>query len=327
VPQAVWLAIEAALSEAAPSLSADPYYGLVLHNGALYADAHLFGRLALATFTRPGFPREAMARRARFAAMQKALLVEVLVGLVCAERPPSFPVRRAILRQIEDLSMPDDLEEQTVEFARRAFEKPPSPGPVLQGVRSADMRRFVVEQVVLSSLVEGRRSPREQAWTMALAGQLGFDEDRMHAIELEMAEFYASHREVVDAFTLTAGAEVMGEELVDTMSGQLRKNYRRLLKEIRDTGELSVLLTKAARGQSLSREERSKMRAQLLEVAKTVPALAIFAAPGGLLLLVALAKVLPPDVLPAWVTDRDDELEAPPPELPRAGLRGKRRPA
>jgi hypothetical protein len=38
-------------------------------------------------------------------------------------------------------------------------------------------------------------------------------------------------------------------------------------------------------------------------VAKAIPALAIFAAPGGLLLLVALAKVLPFNLLPSAFQD------------------------
>ena len=43
------------------------------------------------------------------------------------------------------------------------------------------------------------------------------------------------------------------------------------------------------------------MKAQLIDLAKAVPALAIFAAPGGMLLLPLVAKLLPFSVLPsAW---------------------------
>lgn len=41
------------------------------------------------------------------------------------------------------------------------------------------------------------------------------------------------------------------------------------------------------------------MRQELIDLAKAIPALAIFAAPGGLLLLAALAKVLPFSLLPS----------------------------
>jgi DnaJ-domain-containing protein 1 len=310
LPEKLWQRVEEDLEARALSLAADPTYGLVLHNGAVYADANVFGRIAIAYFSRSTFPREAVERRLRFSATQKARLVEVLVGLVSAERKPGFPTRRAILRQIDDLQLPADLATSTREFARRAFERPPSMKRLTTGLRSRDVKRFLLEQTVLASLVDGRRSPREVAWTHELATQLGFSDAQLAELELTMAAFYRQHRNVVDVFTLSAGADVLGEEWIDTLSTQATRNYRALQKEIKKTGELSVLLARAARGQKLTGDEKKRMREQLLDVAKAVPALAIFAAPGGVLLLLALARVLPFDVLPSSFRDGaalDDE--------------------
>jgi hypothetical protein len=305
LPHKLWLSVESALETRALSLASDPYYGLVLHNGAVYADANLFGRIAAAYFSRSVFPRAVVERQVTFAAQQKARLVEVLVGLVSSERKPGYPVRRAILRQIDDLQLPDALADATREFARKAFDKPVPLERLTKGIRSTEMRRFIVEQTLLASLVDGRRSPREVEWTQALGKQLGFTPEQLKVMELEMAEFYRRHRDVVDVFSLSGGAEVMGEEWVDEMSNTMRKNYRALLKEVKETGELSRLLARVARGQKLSSEEKKLMREQLIDVAKAVPALAIFAAPGGLLLLLALAKVLPFDLRPSAF--REDE--------------------
>jgi hypothetical protein len=307
LPSKLWLRIEEIVEQRALSLAADPYYGLVLHNGAVYADANLFGRVAVEYFAGTTFPRQAVERRLIFAAQQKARLVEVLVGLVSAERKPGFPARRAILRQIDDLKLPDELADQTRDFARRAFEKPVAMKRLTSNLRSRDMRRFILEQTLLASLVDGRRSPREVEWTRALGAQLDFTVDEQRAMELAVADFYSKHRGVVDVFSLSGGAEVMGEEWVDELSTSARKNYRALIKEIRETGELSRLLARAARGKSLSREEKTAMREQLIDVAKAVPALAIFAAPGGILLLIALAKVLPFDLMPSSFRDEPDE--------------------
>lgn len=307
LPHKSWLTVEAALETRALSLASDPYYGLVLHNGAVYADANLFGRIAAAYFARSLFPRAVVERQVAFAAQQKARLVEVLVGLVSSERKPGYPVRRAILRQIDDLRLPDALADATREFARKAFDKPVPLARLTKGIRSSEMRRFIVEQTLLASLVDGRRSPREIEWTQALGKQLDFTPEQLRTMEVEMAEFYRRHRDVVDVFSLSGGAEVMGEEWVDKMSTTMRKNYRALLREVKETGELSRLLARAARGQKLTSEEKATMRAQLIDVAKAVPALAIFAAPGGLLLLIALAKVLPFDLRPSAFREDAEE--------------------
>jgi hypothetical protein len=299
LPAELWTAVEESLEEKAVSLGADPYYGLLLHNGAVYADAYLFGRLSIAYFSSNSFPRQAAERRLVLAAAQKARLGEVLGGLACAERKPGFPTRRAIVRQIDDLRLPEPWAETTREFARRAFERPPPVKRLAKGVKSQDLKRFILEQTVLASLVEGRRSPREVQWTSELAAQLGFEPAALKKLEVSMADFYRRHRDVVDVFTLADGAEVMGQEWVDELATTVRKNSRAIMKEIRKTGQLSVLLARAARGQALTPAEKRLVREQLLDVARAVPALALFAAPGGALLLLALARVLPTKLLPS----------------------------
>lgn len=325
LPEKCWRRVEDALEKRSISLSSDPYFGLLLHNGAVYADAFLFASVAAAYFTKAGFPKEAAHRRLRFAAAQKALLTRVLVGLATAERRPAFPARRAVLRQIDDLHLPDDLADATRAFTRRAFEKGVDVRGVLRDVRSREMKRFVLEQTVLASLVDGHRSPRELVWVRELAAALGVAPQELTAVELGVADFYARNRDVVDVFNMSAGAERMGDELVDALQSTVRKNYRRLLRELKETGELSVLLTRAARGQRLTSEEKRAMRQQLIDIAKVIPALAIFTAPGGVLLLVALARVMRFDLLPSAFREDPEE----PDEALEGGqvlsLRGRRR--
>jgi len=302
-----WSKVEAALEERALSLSGDPAYGLVLHNGALYADAQVFGRQAIDYFVRGTFEAEGGKRRFGLAAQQKALLVEVLTALWCVESTPSYSARRAILRQIEDLRLPAKLESSLRERVKRAFEKQPRLEQVVKGVRSRDMRQFIVAQTLLASLVDGHRSPQELAFIQELSTALYVSPEERQRIEVGVAEFYAKNRSVVDVFTLAPRAEVMGEQMVESIQRTAEKNFQRLMQELRETGELSLLLTKAARGHKLTDEEKRKMRAQLIDVAKAIPALAIFAAPGGLLLLVALAKVLPFNLLPSAFQDEPEE--------------------
>lgn len=311
-PKRLWSRVETALAERAMSLAGDPAYGLVLHNGAVYVDALTFGRQAIDYFSRGTLHRGFAERRLSSAARRKAVLVEVLAALSCSERQPSFPARRAILRQIEDLRLPSEIEDPLRARVKRFFDRKPSPRTVVRNIRGAETRRFLLQQAMLAARVDGRTSAEERAFLTSLAEQLGFEASEVARVELEVAEFYAQNRHVVDVFTVSAAAGVMGEEVVHSMQSALEKNFHRLMTEIRETGELSVLLTRAARGQKLSREEQRKMRAQLIDIAKAIPALAIFAAPGGVLLLVALAKVLPFSLLPsAFHEDASEEAEEP----------------
>ncbi len=303
--------VEVALERRAISLAGDPVYGLVLHNGALYADARMFGRQAIDYFARGHFQRAAAQRRIDFAARQKALLVEVLTGLACADREPSYAARRAILRQVEDLALPGAIQSELKVAVKRSFEHRLAVRARVSGVRSKDMKHFILEQALLASLVDGQRSLGERAFLQELADALHVPETEVHRLELEMAEFYARHRSVVDVFTVTAAAGLLGEDFVSRIQEALDKNFHAVMQEVRETGDLAVLLAKAARGQKLTAAERRRMRAQLIDVAKVIPALAIFAAPGGVLLLIALGKVLPFNLLPSAFQDEP----APPPLL------------
>jgi hypothetical protein len=85
------------------------------------------------------------------------------------------------------------------------------------------------------------------------------------------------------------------------IAAAITMNLAAVATELRETGELTQLLARAAAGHALDGVERAKVRAQLIDLAKVVPALALLAAPGGLLLLPLLAKVLPWSLLPsAW---------------------------
>jgi hypothetical protein len=308
--------VESALARRAISLAGDPVYGLVLHNGALYADAQMFGRQAIDYFSRGRFELKAAQRRIDFAAKQKALLVEVLAGLACADREPSPAMRRAILRQVEDLALPDAIESEVKVAVKKSFEHRLAVRTMVAGVRSYDMKHFIVEQALLASLVDGQRSRGERAFLQELTDALRVPEAEVHQLELQMAEFYAKHRSVVDVFTVSAAAGLMGEDFVSRIQEALDKNFHRVMQEVRETGDLAVLLAKAARGQKLTGEERRRMRAQLIDVAKVIPALAIFAAPGGVLLLLALSKVLPFNLLPSSFQDEPAPTPALPPGQP-----------
>ncbi|WP_426749407.1 hypothetical protein [Myxococcus sp. Y35] len=306
------LKVEAALAKRSPVLAGDPVYGLVLHNGAQYADAQLFCRQAIDYFSRGTLHRERAQRRLDFAARQKALLVDVLTGLACVDRLPGLAARRAILRQVEDLRLPPAMTSELKAAVKQSFARRRPVRDVVRQVRSVDVRHFLLEQTLLAALVDGRKTRRERVFIRELAQALHVPDAELHRLELEMAEFYARHRAIVDVFTVSDAAVAMGEDMVAGIQETLEKNFYRLMQEVRETGDLAVLLTKAARRQPLTGDERRRMRAQLIDVAKAIPALAIFAAPGGILLLAALAKVLPFSLLPSAFQEpepTDDEAD------------------
>lgn len=91
---------------------------------------------------------------------------------------------------------------------------------------------------------------------------------------------------------------------VDEIKIAIQKNKRRLVKELEESKELIFLIKKSITTK-LSDEEKSKVKEQMLDICKAIPAFAIFMLPGGALLLPLLIKLIP-DILPSAFREDDD---------------------
>jgi hypothetical protein len=72
-----------------------------------------------------------------------------------------------------------------------------------------------------------------------------------------------------------------------------------VLEEMRESREALGLLCRLAYGGSLTEEQQRRLKVQLVDMAKVIPILGIFALPGGMLLLPILARSLPWNILPS----------------------------
>ncbi|WP_158837838.1 LETM1 domain-containing protein [Polaribacter sp. L3A8] len=79
------------------------------------------------------------------------------------------------------------------------------------------------------------------------------------------------------------------------------RNKLRLEQELRQSKEAVYLIKKSTHA-NLTEEEKDKIKIQLLDICKAIPALAVFLLPGGALLLPLLIKLIP-DILPSAFKD------------------------
>ncbi len=93
---------------------------------------------------------------------------------------------------------------------------------------------------------------------------------------------------------------------VDEIKENIQKNKKRLAKELEESKELLSLLKKSTY-KKLTEEEKSKVKEQLLDICKGIPAFAVFMLPGGALLLPLLIKLIP-DILPSAFQEDDGSI-------------------
>ncbi|WP_293873414.1 LETM1-related biofilm-associated protein [Flavobacterium sp.] len=94
------------------------------------------------------------------------------------------------------------------------------------------------------------------------------------------------------------------EHTTDNVAVLIKRNKNRFIKEISESKELMQLLAKSTH-KDLDKEEKKKIKKQLLDICKTVPSLTIFLLPGGSLLLPILIKFIP-KLLPSSFNENEE---------------------
>ena len=292
----------------------DPLHGLPLHHGSVAVLRRHLARIAMGAHRTGALDAEALARHRTFAQRELVLLVEGLAGLLAAAGPPPGAEALAVRsRQLSRLGLP----RAEVREARRAMAAPRG-APVLAAAAPARARPFLLEQLLLAQRRAGLDAEASGRFCDAFAAGAGLDAAALAAAQVEAAAQHDDHLAWLTAIAPSGPQdwqavarqwEAAADTAVEKVTDAVTQNLEAVITEIRETGELGQLLAKAAAGGTLSAEEKRKVKEQLIDLAKAVPALAIFAAPGGMLLLPLLAKLLPFNVLPSsW--DREKKRPA-----------------
>lgn len=117
--------------------------------------------------------------------------------------------------------------------------------------------------------------------------------------------FFKAHRDKLPFLKNTHPFRLLYDNSQLMVRKLILRNRHRLNKELRKSKELLVLLNKSAT-EELNPQERERMRTQLIDMFKTIPSLAIFALPGGAILLPLFVKMIP-SLLPSAFDDNHIE--------------------
>ena len=161
---------------------------------------------------------------------------------------------------------------------------------------------YLVEQLILLSLIDNQEAWQERELIENISMHLGLPSEKLEELYCSVAEFFSVHNERLEFLKNNAALTQFQDYMNDTVVKLVKKNLANIMTEIKETKELSELLLKATT-QPLSSHEKQKVQDQLMDVARSIPALAIFALPGGGILLPVLIKVLPFNILPSSFQD------------------------
>jgi len=233
---------------------------------------------------------------------EQELVQEALLKLLIAAAKPSggstAPEGRLVRMLLQSTRLPPGKLSELRKLLVQGLELDQIELPVMPWL----VRRYFLELVLVTLMIDGEVSSQERELLTILVERLDLWQEEMDqsmtAVEVfllsQADKLHLNHRR-----PLTLG---LGEHLREQATLALKKNWDRIFTEIRETQELYALLLKATR-EPLTREEKRRVNAQLMDILKTVPALAIFALPGGGVALPILIRLLPFRILPSSFDD------------------------
>lgn len=160
------------------------------------------------------------------------------------------------------------------------------------------LRKYFLELSILTLWADRDLSDKEIEFLSHLSSKLKLDDDELQSSLIGVESFVIDNWDKVHYLQKKQNYIVLSDRIVKRFAKIAGRYKNQIKNEIHESKELVELLSKS-RSQHLSIEEKEKVRHQLIDVLKTIPALIIVTMPFTFLTLPILFKILPKSVFPS----------------------------
>ncbi|MFN3969446.1 LETM1-related biofilm-associated protein [Flavobacterium sp.] len=158
---------------------------------------------------------------------------------------------------------------------------------------SNDLEKYYVIDLAGISLWSDEKVENEERYFMFKLGETIdiADDFILKSIDF-INDFILKYKKEIPYFNFSNPVKHFYDQTTESVVVLINRNKSRLQKEISQSKELMHLLAKSTH-KDLDKEEKKKIKKQILDICKTIPSLTIFLLPGGGLLLPILIKFIP----------------------------------
>jgi|GEM_PF-2482111 len=276
-----------------------PFHRILTHAEAR-ATAHLARQLAQGQLDEPTAEAE-FARNMVY----RTTVIEAVIALACIDGR----VDRMEQRLIMSLIAMARIDAQDVERLHEvlASGEGATVEELVQTIDDPADRHELLKMVIFAALVDDELSPLEEDFYDGLAVELGIECEERVAIFGEVARAVAHHPGLIEGLKPDVLLSRTRRSATRHVEEWVVRNAKKVGTEVKETGQLLSLLARWTH-EDLSAEERAQISDQILDIFRSAPALALFAAPGGSLLIPVLAKVLPFSIAPSSFKEEEQDL-------------------
>lgn len=151
---------------------------------------------------------------------------------------------------------------------------------------------YIVDTVCMASWSDKQIDKAEYIYLNQLRKDLNLDTNVLISAVDDINLFYEQNRDNIAFLSAKNLAQSFYDNSSNIVTRLIKRNSKRLLNELYQSKDAMVLLTQSTT-RHLTDEEQKAVQNQLLDIFKSIPSLAIFILPGGMLLLPLFVKLIP----------------------------------
>lgn len=184
------------------------------------------------------------------------------------------------------------LFETSLRYAEKEITVSPVYEPEIIGGLHVLEKKYLLDIAAMAIWEDTVIDAQESNFIHKLAAAMHLPANAAEDAMAQLHSFYEQHKNRLSQLQRSTGIRNFYDHSYKMVSHLIIRNKKRLQRELMESKELVVLLSKST-SRELSKEEKQKVKSQLLDVFKAIPSLAIFALPGGSVLLPLFVKLIP----------------------------------
>ncbi|MDX2249114.1 MAG: hypothetical protein SF052_20170 [Bacteroidia bacterium] len=223
----------------------------------------------------------------------RLLILQVIAAAAHADNSVKREARELFNYFLQSANLPAHKKKQ----AESAFNKGVKIEDLdFSGVQSWAMKKYFLELAILTTWANRQISELEREFLARLAALLRLTPEELTHSMVAVENFVFEYWDQVHYLQIKQNYRIVSERLIRRMGQTARINQKRISNEIAESRELVVLLRKSAT-QALTPEEKEKVREQLLDILRAIPAFTFLLLPGAFITLPILFRIIPKNIL------------------------------
>ncbi|QRM89844.1 hypothetical protein FG167_11590 [Lacinutrix sp. WUR7] len=152
--------------------------------------------------------------------------------------------------------------------------------------------QYIIDMACMATWTDASIDEKEHGFLNQLGADLQLDQQTINEAKASITNFFHTYKDQIVLFESKNIVKTFYDNSSKMVSKLISRNSKRLQKELSESKELMLLISKST-VRDLNEEEQKKVQEQLLDIFKSIPSLAIFMLPGGALLLPLVIKFIP----------------------------------